>query len=81
MHKPGICMDRARSIHTLAAIASPGKFPGGICAVRVTEGLASNTAKECTMADAIENRTGRADVQGDADRGKEANGPTGWSSR
>jgi hypothetical protein len=57
------------------------EIPGGICGVRVTEGLAGNTAEECTMADAVENRTGHADMQGGAGRGKEAHGPTGWSSR
>ena len=73
-------MDRARSMHTLAAIASPGEFPRDLRR-RVGEGLAGNTAEECTMADAIEDRTGQLTCKGDAGRGREPDGPTGWSSR
>src|ERR1035441_1555303 len=64
MHKPGISLDRARSIDTLAPIASPDKFPSGIlCRWRRGPGRAK-AAEECRMADTINDKAGRRDEQG-----------------
>ena len=56
-------MDRARSIHTLTAIASPGNSRSDI-APTGGRGLAGQSSRECAMADAINGRAGGNDVQG-----------------